>query len=159
MIGSVFLQIQSSIFNMRHVVIESSKGTKRFDVPSVESWERITKEIRSDLRPGMMLALSGPLGAGKTTFVQTLAKALGIVKPTVSPTFSLLRSYRLPKPVNGITRLLHVDAYRIEHESELLPLDLDAELSDQETILVLEWPEQVPRFVDSHANRLTLTLS
>jgi tRNA A37 threonylcarbamoyladenosine biosynthesis protein TsaE len=72
-----------------------------------------------------------------------LAKALGVKRFVPSPTFALMRSYRLPKPLNGIRRLVHVDAYRLKDESELQVLDLDEELADGQSLLVLEWPEKV----------------
>ncbi len=120
---------------------------KKFTLRTVADWERVVLFLLPRLHPGDILALSGPLGAGKTTFVQHLAKELGIPKTPQSPTFSLVRSYRLPKSINGISRLVHVDAYRIEDERDLLPLDLDAELADQKTLLAVEWPERVPNWL------------
>lgn len=144
---------------MRHITIEIGKKKKRMDVPSIESWETVIHEIRSDLHPGMILALSGPLGAGKTTFTQALAKGLGIQKTPPSPTFALMRSYTLPNAFQNITRIVHVDAYRIEEEQELLPLDLPEELSDGHTLLVLEWPEKVPSFISRSEDRMMITIS
>lgn len=144
---------------MRSVAIETSVGTRLMTVPDAPSWDAVARQVLPDLHPGTLLALSGPLGAGKTTFVQALARTLGIEHATPSPTFSLLRSYRLPKSVNHLKRLIHVDAYRIEQEVELLPLDLESELSDGESLLVLEWPEKVPSFVASHPRRVTIRIT
>jgi tRNA threonylcarbamoyladenosine biosynthesis protein TsaE len=110
-------------------------------VPEVASWSTVALDVARTLKPGSILALQGELGAGKTTFVQALAKALGATRMPKSPTFSMLRTY--PVKRGAIHRLLHVDAYRIENEHDLIPLDLDAELSEPGTILVLEWPENI----------------
>jgi tRNA threonylcarbamoyladenosine biosynthesis protein TsaE len=112
-----------------------------WNVPDAAGWEVVAKNVARTLKPGSILALQGELGAGKTTFVQALAKALGAKRMPKSPTFSMLRTY--PVKQGAIRRLLHVDAYRIEDEHDLIPLDLDAELSEPGTILVLEWPENV----------------
>lgn len=119
----------------------STRVSARWSIPDERGWEVVAKVIVDQLKPGSILTLQGPLGAGKTTFVQALAKALGAKRVPKSPTFSMLRTY--PVKSGEVRRLLHVDAYRIEDEHDLLPLDLDAELSDGDAILVLEWPEQV----------------
>jgi tRNA threonylcarbamoyladenosine biosynthesis protein TsaE len=110
-------------------------------VPDESSWSTVALDVLRTLKPGSILALQGELGAGKTTFVQALAKALGAKRVPKSPTFSMLRTYSVKH--GAIRRLLHVDAYRIDDEHDLVPLDLDAELSEPGTILVLEWPENV----------------
>ncbi|MCI0479547.1 tRNA (adenosine(37)-N6)-threonylcarbamoyltransferase complex ATPase subunit type 1 TsaE [Candidatus Uhrbacteria bacterium] len=126
---------------MRNVTI--TNGTKRttFRVTDEEAWSEVADHVASDLKPGDILALSGPLGAGKTTFVQALATALGAVRRPQSPTFALMRSY--PVKRGKLARLLHVDAYRIAHPREILALDLDEELADGTTALAVEWPENV----------------
>jgi len=124
-------------------------------VPTEQSWQSVAQDIAPRLSAGMILALQGPLGAGKTTFVQALAETLGAKRTPKSPTFSMLRTYAVTHGV--VTRMLHVDAYRIDDEADLVALDLDAELSDGDAILVLEWPEQVSRWL-SKRKHLTLTI-
>lgn len=114
-------------------------------VQTVEQWHDVARDVAALLRPGDVLALQGVLGAGKTTFVQALAAAMGAVQMPKSPTFSLLRTYAVKQ--GTIRRLLHVDAYRIEDECDMVPLDLDEELADGDAVLVLEWPEQVPQWL------------
>lgn len=101
------------------------------------------------------MALQGPLGAGKTTFVQALAKELAAERVPKSPTFSMLRTYRVRH--GAVRRLLHVDAYRIERERDLVPLDLDAELAAGDAILVIEWPERAAHWLKSRPH-LTLRI-
>ncbi len=127
---------------MRHVILTHGQDEFEFSVPSAKDWNDVADYIISKAKPGEIVTLSGPLGAGKTTFTQTLAHRLGIKKVPQSPTFALMRSYEIPKN-KRFKRLLHVDAYRLESPRELLALDLDEELSDQKTLLVIEWPEKI----------------
>lgn len=116
---------------------------KTFHVQAIEDWNGVAQAIIEQLRAPMILALSGPLGAGKTTLVQTLAHRLGVEGRPRSPTFSLLRTYTLPKEHNGIRRLVHIDAYRLENASDVYALDLESELAEPGTIVAMEWPEQI----------------
>ena len=85
------------------------------------------------LKPGDVILLDGPLGAGKTTFVRGLLVALGHVGEVPSPSFAIVQPYDdLPLP------LWHADLYRIADPSELAELGLDSVLGDG--VLVVEWP-------------------
>ena len=86
------------------------------------------------LRAGDVLILSGELGAGKTTFVQGMAEALGVRGPVTSPTFVLSRVH--PSLING-PMLVHVDAYRLNSAAEVDDLDLDATVAGG--ITAIEW--------------------
>jgi tRNA threonylcarbamoyladenosine biosynthesis protein TsaE len=132
---------------MRHVIFTAGAERRKYEVPTVEDWAQVAGNVAARLRPGDVVALSGPLGAGKTTFVQALAKRLGVQRVPQSPTFALMRTYRLSRAKNGIRRLIHVDAYRIEKESELMVLDLDEELADGQSILVIEWAEKAKKWL------------
>ena len=88
------------------------------------------------LEPGDAIALSGDLGAGKTTLVQGLARGLGVQEQVVSPTFTLVREYR------GRLDLAHVDVYRLEHEQDVLDLGLE-EIGDGLAVLAVEWGDAV----------------
>lgn len=148
------------VVTRRQISITCGDRSPSFSIRTVAGWSRVVSWLLPHLRPGTILALSGPLGAGKTTCIQYLAIRLGIRKTPQSPTFSLLRRYRLPKPLNGISRLVHVDAYRIDDEADLLPLELDAELRDGKMVIVLEWPEHAERWLASkqHVIRCTISL-
>lgn len=117
----------------------------QWTLSSIEDWDLVAKDVAAQLRDGDILTLSGPLGAGKTTFTQSLARALGAEKTPKSPTFSMMRTYAISQ--ESFSRLIHVDAYRIENEADLIPLDLDEELAIPGTVLVLEWPEQIPQWL------------
>ncbi|RIL00708.1 tRNA (adenosine(37)-N6)-threonylcarbamoyltransferase complex ATPase subunit type 1 TsaE [Candidatus Uhrbacteria bacterium] len=127
---------------------------KTWDIKSPSGWRRIATYVASRLHDGDILAISGPLGAGKTTFVQALAKELGAKRMPKSPTFAMLRAYDIARG-----RLLHVDAYRIEDERDLLPLDLEDELLEPGSMLAIEWPEHIPRWLEQRRHsRLAIRL-
>jgi len=147
---SLKFKAQKDLLGRRVTIISTTFQNTSFILPSIRAWDAFARKIVKRLKPGYILALSGELGMGKTTCVQALARALGIHRLPSSPTFAIMRSYRLPKSVNGIRRLIHVDAYRIENENDLVVLDLEDELSDGCSILVLEWPENVPNWILRH---------
>jgi tRNA threonylcarbamoyladenosine biosynthesis protein TsaE len=105
------------------------------DLPDAEATRALGARVARALRPGDLLVLSGPLGAGKTTFTQGLGAALGVRGRVTSPTFVLARVHRGPLP------LVHVDAYRLREPGsgrlDLDDLDLDAALED--AVTVVEW--------------------
>ena len=89
-------------------------------------------DLAQVLRPGDVLVLDGPLGAGKTTFTQGIGSALGVRGAVTSPTFVIARNHPGPGP-----SLVHVDAYRLGGSVEVEDLDLDADLD--RAITVIEW--------------------
>lgn len=107
---------------------------------------QILKESLQGERP-IVLALKGELGAGKTTFVKFLAQELGIEEIVTSPTFLLMRVLKLPKKKHKITRLVHIDAYRIELAEELFDLGLKDILKDERSVIVIEWPEKLSDYL------------
>ncbi|MGB8021502.1 MAG: tRNA (adenosine(37)-N6)-threonylcarbamoyltransferase complex ATPase subunit type 1 TsaE [Candidatus Nanopelagicales bacterium] len=88
-------------------------------------------QVAAILRPGDVVVLDGPLGAGKTTFTQGIGRALEVRGPVTSPTFVIARSHPGPRG-----SLVHVDAYRLS-AVEVDDLDLDADLSS--AVTVVEW--------------------
>lgn len=98
-------------------------------------------KTRVDGAHAQVLALSGDLGAGKTTFVQHLARALGVQDMVPSPTFVIMRNYATTDTV--FTHLVHMDAYRIEREEELAPLHLESIFNNPHTLMCIEWPAKL----------------
>ncbi|MDF9278796.1 tRNA (adenosine(37)-N6)-threonylcarbamoyltransferase complex ATPase subunit type 1 TsaE [Arthrobacter sp. EH-1B-1] len=90
--------------------------------------------IGSRLAAGDLLILTGELGAGKTTFTQGLGRGLGVREGIISPTFVLVRNH--PSLADG-PALVHVDAYRLESDSEIDDLDLESTLDS--SVTVVEW--------------------
>ncbi|WP_247641971.1 tRNA (adenosine(37)-N6)-threonylcarbamoyltransferase complex ATPase subunit type 1 TsaE [Microbacterium sp. KSW4-4] len=101
-------------------------------IATSEEMEQLGLRIGEQLEPGDLLILTGPLGAGKTTFTRGLAEGLGVRGPVQSPTFVIARTH--PSLV-GRAPLVHVDAYRLGSAAELDDLDLDLERS----VVVVEW--------------------
>lgn len=89
------------------------------------------------VQPGDVIALSGPLGAGKTSIARGLLAALGLAGEAPSPSFAIVQPYAPPE-----TRLpvLHVDLYRIDDPAEIAELGLEEALGD--SVLLVEWPER-----------------
>ncbi len=102
--------------------------------------------------PGDVIALHGPLGAGKTTLARGLLHGLGHEGEVPSPTFAIVQPYEIPAVRLPVA---HVDLYRIEDPAELEELGLDDMLTDG--ALLIEWPGRLPRLWPQTL-RLTLTV-
>jgi tRNA threonylcarbamoyladenosine biosynthesis protein TsaE len=104
-----------------------------------------------------VVGLSGDLGAGKTAFVQEVARALGVAEPVTSPTFVIMKSYALvPEFQQAFDRLVHIDAYRLDDPRELAALRLPAILEDPRALVFVEWPEKTGAYLPAHAQRVIL---
>jgi len=104
---------------------------------SPEETHRVAEDLLKTLKPGAVLALHGDLGAGKTCFVQGLARAMGVRRAVGSPTFTLINEHG----GDGM-RLYHVDLYRIRDSHEALGLGLD-DCIHGDGITAIEWAERV----------------
>ncbi len=109
--------------------------------------KKVVERIEQPPRTGAayVLALEGDLGAGKTTFTQALAKQLCIPNTIQSPTYVLMKSYDVPPPPAGgwLTRLVHIDAYRLDKPEEFTALKPAEFLQDPHALVVVEWPERL----------------
>ena len=99
-----------------------------------------------------VLLLRGELGSGKTTFAQGFLRGLGFRGKVTSPTFILMRKFRLPAS-KGFS-VFHIDAYRLKSAKDLLALGLRDILDDPRSVVLLEWPERAPRIFGKHALRI-----
>jgi len=137
----------------RIVRISYKKSKKVIKVDELSDWDKVAEFLVSQMKPGMLVTLRGDLGAGKTTLTQYIAKQLGVSKRALSPTFALLRLYKVKSnKYKELKRIVHVDAYRIEDESELLALDLDEELMEPGTVMIVEWPERIQSWLLKQAS-------
>jgi tRNA threonylcarbamoyladenosine biosynthesis protein TsaE len=127
--------------------MSSPNGSSRLSiilpVATSDDMRALGRRLATVLRPGDLLILSGPLGAGKTTLTQGIADGLGVRGPVTSPTFVIARVH---PPLRGATglgeaspSLVHADAYRLGSALELDDLDLDADLDA--SVTVVEWGE------------------
>jgi len=106
----------------------------RLEVPNLKSWNIVADKLLLRLHSARILLLVGDLGAGKTTLVKEIMKALDYDGHVDSPTFSLIQSYDSDPVVH------HLDLYRIEEYEELLEIGIE-ELLQGEEIIIVEWPE------------------
>ena len=146
------------------VTIEAATG---------EAMRELGKHVARLTRGGDIILLSGPLGAGKTTFAQGFGAGLNISEPIVSPTFTIARELEGQFPNGNSAHLIHVDADRLGGNAyapgqnaverlldELESLGLDEELEDpsDNTIILMEWGEQMaaalaPERLEIHIDR------
>ncbi len=112
---------------------------------TLEALEAEARSFAAELMPhtehATLVTLSGDLGAGKTTFTQSVAREFGVSEHVTSPTFVLAKSYTLPG--GAFKKLVHIDAYRLTEGKDLIPLAFDEVMSDVDTLVLLEWPEIV----------------
>lgn len=87
-----------------------------------------------------IFCLYGNLGSGKTTFTQGFARGLGITNRLLSPTFIIVRRYRIPKTTGF---LYHLDLYRLQSVSEMKDLGIDEIFKDRDSCVVIEWAEKL----------------
>lgn len=117
-----------------------------------EATEAFGRALAGRARPGDVIALSGPLGAGKTSIARGLLAALGLEGEAPSPSFAIVQPYDPPEVTLPV---LHVDLYRIDDSAEAEELGLEDARSD--SLLLVEWPERLP--ADHWADALWLTLT
>lgn len=119
-------------------------------IPELQDFAtRFIKAITPNEKGATLVCLKGNLGSGKTAFVKAVAKVLGIKENVPSPTFILMKSYKLP--VGSYKFLIHIDAYRLHKGEELKKLGWDSLMSDPANLILLEWPEQVADIIPSDA--------
>jgi tRNA threonylcarbamoyladenosine biosynthesis protein TsaE len=134
----------------------SRKTSNEQRVTSLAQTRAFVRRLAATLHGGNVLGLVGPLGAGKTTVVQMLAKELGVLQRPRSPSYTLLQPYTLPREIRDISTLVHVDAYRVSGP-ELLDAGLAEYLTDPHALIVVEWADQVLNLLPPHTITLALT--
>ena len=105
-------------------------------ISSIEQMQQLAYDITYNIMPSSVLALNGDLGAGKTTFTKGIGRALEIKRVINSPTFTIMKIYDASNKVNGITKLYHLDVYRLDSSSSDFELE---EYFYQDGITVIEW--------------------
>jgi tRNA threonylcarbamoyladenosine biosynthesis protein TsaE len=117
----------------------------------------IAADFAARVSVGNTVALRGDLGAGKTAFSAGVLAALGAVGPFPSPTFVIMHRYDLPESsAQGIRRVYHIDAYRINDPDDLARLGFDEWISDPEGLLLVEWPERVEPLLPESVTSVSL---
>lgn len=104
---------------------------------------RLGAALAGSRRPGELIALEGPLGAGKTTFVRGFLEGLGWIGPVRSPTFNLIQTFETEPPV------CHADLYRVESED-----GLDLERYSETHVCLVEWPDRLRALTPTRTIRI-----
>ena len=116
-------------------------------VENLKETINLGRKFAKQLNPQSIVLLKGPIGAGKTTFVQGIAKGLSITDDITSPTFSLSHHYD-----SGKIPLVHLDLYRLENISMAREFFLaeQEEAHQNKAILVIEWPDLIKPIIDNY---------
>ena len=130
------------------------KSTTNIETRSPKETQKVAQEFVEQLlekqpRAGraVVIALQGELGSGKTTFIQGIARGLGVKEKVLSPTFVIVKTYLLPRAICGIRNLYHIDCYRLRSAKELRELGWDSIVSDARNLILVEWPERIKRIL------------
>ena len=141
-------------FDRREPILHLFMISKRILPANPRATLDLGAEISSQVSAGDLITLSGPLGAGKTTFAQGLARGLGVPGEVRSPTFVLVIEYQ------GRLPLVHLDAYRLEAASfeTLRDAGIDELLLRTDAVKLVEWPEMIAPWLGPAAFALTFEL-
>ncbi|MDP4007487.1 MAG: tRNA (adenosine(37)-N6)-threonylcarbamoyltransferase complex ATPase subunit type 1 TsaE [bacterium] len=136
--GLILNNIEGSI--QTHSAPETKRVAKELGTAILESPKR---------KGAVVFALKGELGAGKTSFVQGLAKGLGVKENVLSPTFLIVKSYKLR--AKNYKLLYHIDCYRLKTSKELLQLEWKEIVGDPNNIVAVEWADRVKPIIPKDA--------
>ena len=134
-----------------------------YNVNSVEETWELAKTLAPELKPGDVVCLEGDLGAGKTTFTQGLAAALGVPGRVNSPTFCIVQEHRqrsnnrtIEQSNNSPDFLVHMDLYRLHNEDDVIAIGWEDYLAEG-AILVVEWPDRAGSLIPPEARHIVFT--
>ncbi len=136
-------------------IMETFRISAVEELEGVATWVLAVASARPQTE-AVVVALHGDLGAGKTTFTQTLARSLGVTESVTSPTFVIMKGYELEEQT--FKNLIHIDAYRLESSSELSVLHFDRILKEPRTLVVIEWAEKVTDLLPAEVINLSFTI-
>lgn len=121
--------------------------------------ERFAKEYSLFLTAGdkaIVVALSGELGSGKTTFARGILRAHGITEAVTSPTFVIEKIYTPPR--GTFKTIVHMDAYRLKDARELVALDFENLIGNSNTLVLIEWPEHIASAIPQTARKISFVI-
>ncbi|MFT5037119.1 MAG: tRNA threonylcarbamoyladenosine biosynthesis protein TsaE [Candidatus Azotimanducaceae bacterium] len=149
----VFFPVQGTMQHMKEFKVNLESELLAIAKEVILMLEEVTKRENA----AGVLALHGNLGAGKTTFMQMLAKELGVTEVVTSPTFVVMKKYEAEHEV--FEHLVHIDAYRIEDVDEMRPLRFEEELSRKGTMIGIEWAEKIEALLPSYTIHLRFEIT
>mgnify|MGYP000193241273 CR=1 FL=1 len=126
---------------------------------STEDTMAFGAQLSPTLKGGMVLLLSGNLGAGKTALVKGIAKGFGITNEITSPTFALMNMYPISGRLPDVDQLIHIDTYRLKNEAELIEIGVEDYLGKPNTVCIIEWPEKITSLLERIEKTKIMTIS
>ncbi|MFA6190488.1 MAG: tRNA (adenosine(37)-N6)-threonylcarbamoyltransferase complex ATPase subunit type 1 TsaE [Candidatus Staskawiczbacteria bacterium] len=157
---------------------------KKYTTTSFKQTQKLGKDFALQLHSGQakkipqktatVLTLHGDLGAGKTTFLQGFAKGLGVKEKILSPTYVILKHYKITEygikyleaRINSkfkiqdtrFTELYHFDCYRLKNEKDVLELGFKEIISNPKNIVAIEWPERIKKVLPKNIIRINFKM-
>lgn len=142
---------------MKKTITKSKGETQKF----AEYFAKKILSKKQKSQKAIIVSLTGNLGAGKTTFIQGFAKRVGIKKKIISPTFVILKKFKIPNPPSEIrpaspkrgqgehlkSVFIHIDAYRLENPQELLNLGWREIKENPQNIILIEWADKIKKIL------------
>ncbi len=117
--------------------------------------QKIAKDVvkKNGFNHATVLLLRGNLGGGKTTFLQGFAKGLGVKEKVLSPTFAIMKKFKIIKSKN-FNYFYHLDCYRINKPEEILELGFKEIIYDPKNIVAVEWPEKIEKYLEKNLTEI-----
>ncbi len=119
---------------------------------SLAEIDTVAEKILAE-NPKKVLLFNGSMGVGKTTLIKSLAKKLGVLDATSSPTFSLVNEYQISEN----QYIYHFDVYRLKNEMEAMDMGIDEYLYSGNWCFI-EWPENIPSLIPEEHSTITIEL-
>jgi tRNA threonylcarbamoyladenosine biosynthesis protein TsaE len=124
----------------------------QISIKSIQELESVANKFLKDFPDPQVILFQGDMGVGKTTFIKTLSKLLGVQEEVTSPTYSLINEYR-----NDLGQsIYHMDCYRLEKEEEALDFGIEEYFNSEDWCLV-EWPEKIKSLIPPEAAWIRIT--
>jgi len=124
---------------------KSSNGVEKFLTKNEKETKKLAKILANEIlktpkqiKVAVVIGLEGNLGAGKTTFIQAVARGMSIKRRLTSPTFVLMKKYN---------NLYHLDCYRIKNSQDVLAMDFKEIISNPKNIVLIEWAEKIRKIL------------
>lgn len=122
------------------------------ELKSVSVTQDFAAEMAAKIQDSCVIAMTGNLGSGKTTFTQGFAKGMGIDEQVGSPTFKIVSEY----PGNQ-WKLYHVDCYRLENETDFFNIGGEKYLDPENAVTIIEWSEKIENVIPENAIRMNFS--
>ena len=126
---------------------------------NIEETAQIAKEFLSKIKPdkktATIVALCGDLGVGKTAFTQVLARELGIKRKVNSPTYVIVKNYKIK--AKNYKLFFHIDAYRLKNEKELAHLGWPEIIQNPEHLVFIEWPGRIQKALPKKHHKIEIS--